>query len=822
MALYREEARHRGLTLVGRGDRGARSWPHNLHGIDIDPRAVQIAAAGLYLKARQLAPEVRLRKVNLVAPALQLGGLPADDPALADLCLELEREAGIPQALTMKLIGALAGVDHLGTLLKVDKAVEEALGAAELEFERAHGQGNLFDGFRQQQVKLTLDEARATVLGKLEQFLARHSAAGDLGLRLDGEQLAAGVRFVRMVREGAYDVVVGNPPYQALSKTAFSGYVGKHYEGGKADLYAAFLDRGLELVREGGFSALLTMRGWMFLGQFKDLRRRILRTRDLRVLGDVDRGAFEDVPDEILATVMSVVRLSTPSRLPASAIQPTPRLDHSRDSLRTARKRAALLAHVGRSEFDSKGFESIDGQPIVYWWSKELLERYAGCPKLGVITPAQNGLSTQNNVRFLRKPWETHRATLFVSRGSCRPGRQHSWFPYIKGGEGDEWCEPLNWVVPWYESGLGLLVFLDEYQELRPGGYIKHQDNYFRLGVAFATIGNTFSARAHRFSSIFGHKGSSVFPDSPAQMVCLMNSAVSRQILESLNPGIGFEVGDVNRLPVFSIANADAIYAVVDLAFTEHEAAREPSVEFTHPGRSPWRYAQDWAQRAVDQPNGIPIAPYTPEYDPTEPTSFVSFAFGVALSRFGANGEGILDVAPPLALPGGILFLSAAGADSLDHPACTRLHEAWKEVGPSVGGGDNLRSYLAESFFTWHRKLYESRPIYFPLSSAKRSFVAFVSIHRWREDTLQMLRAEHLVPALRRLEGELNDLQKARKNGATKNKAERRFAEVQKLIEELTGFIDKVTQVQSTDRRHPKARFSARPTPASSWISTTA
>ena len=74
---------------------------------------------------------------------------------------------------------------------------------ADLEFERSHGQGDLFGGFPEQQVKLTVGEAKATVLDKLEQFLSRHSASEDLGLRLDGEQLAAGVRFVRLVRRAA-------------------------------------------------------------------------------------------------------------------------------------------------------------------------------------------------------------------------------------------------------------------------------------------------------------------------------------------------------------------------------------------------------------------------------------------------------------------------------------------------------------------------------------------------------------------------------------------------------------------------------------------
>jgi hypothetical protein len=78
-----------------------------------------------------------------------------------------------------------------------------------------------------------------------------HTRLDDLGLRLRGEQLAAGVRFVRMVREGQYDMVVGNPPYQGTAKLADAAYVQKQYPRGKADLYAAFLERGLQLARPG-------------------------------------------------------------------------------------------------------------------------------------------------------------------------------------------------------------------------------------------------------------------------------------------------------------------------------------------------------------------------------------------------------------------------------------------------------------------------------------------------------------------------------------------------------------------------------------------
>ncbi len=72
----------------------------------------------------------------------------------------------------------------------------------------------------------------------------------------------------------------------------------------------------------------------------------------------------------------------------------------------TNRKRAGLLAQIGRHEFDPKGFAVIDGEPIVYWWSKEFLERYAKAPTIGRATAVRLGVRTSDNTRFLRVPWE--------------------------------------------------------------------------------------------------------------------------------------------------------------------------------------------------------------------------------------------------------------------------------------------------------------------------------------------------------------------------------------------------------------------------------
>ncbi|MFL4905934.1 BREX-6 system adenine-specific DNA-methyltransferase PglX [Streptomyces sp. MMS24-I2-30] len=809
VALYREEARHRGEAAGERWSDQAiveRILAHNLHGIDLDPRAVQIAASALWLKARQVAPDARPERLNLVASNLRLASLPDDDPALIELRREVERETGIPSGLTDTLIHALRGADHLGSLLKVDTAVDQALGRHEAVLGRAVAeQGDLFAGFKpqHQRVAISRDEAKATLLDRLEGFLTRHTSADDLGLRLRGEQLAAGVRFVRLVRVGAYDLVVANPPYQGTSKIADSKYIEKTYPLGKADLYAAFLMRGLELVRDGGVSAMLTMRNWMFLKQYAGLREHLLGTHGLRALGDFDRGAFEYVPDEVVSVAVSVFARAA-SIKESKALCPTPRKDKSRDMGRTQRKRAATLCHEGCQAFDPDALKVVPEWPLVYWWRSDFIRNYASLAKLADVAPVRNGMSTQNNTRFLRLAWEVLPSHLHLGLGVLDPCPRATWALYVKGAEGRAWLEDARDVVRFSRFGMEVKVFNEELY----GSYsrsVKNEGHYFEKGVAFALIGSGFTARAHRYRSIFGHMGASVFPGERniASVVCLLNSSLARSVLSSLNPGVHFLVGDVNRLPLFPVDDAGAIFAQIESAFATHESRREPSVEFKYPGPSSWRHAQNWAQNAVDRPEGEPLLDFIEQLDHEPPTDHLSFAFGVALGRFDPKGKGVLD--PTTAdvsqtLPHGVLFLDGTldtedFRDSLGHPAAAPLHAAWSEYCPAIGTKRGLRDWLALDFFKdVHKGMYENRPIHWPLSSSDKTFVAWVNIHRMNEQTLRVLLADHLVPTLARLDGELSDLRSARDSADKKasRAAERQYDRVLKTRDELQAFIASV------------------------------
>ncbi|MCY2990805.1 MAG: BREX-6 system adenine-specific DNA-methyltransferase PglX [Planctomycetota bacterium] len=835
VALYREESRHRasssprpgtlegaapdhsprpGTPGRGVGGEGQDDWTdraiverileHNLHGIDLDPRAVQIAAAALWLKAQQTCADARPSRFNLVASNLRLASLPDDDPALVELRREVQRETGIPPDLTDTVVHSLKGADHLGSLLKVNAAVDDAIRQHEEQLRRAGDakQKLLFEELapRQQELRFDRDEVRVSVLDRLEAFLAKHTGGDDLGLRLRGEQLAAGVRFVRMVREGTYDLVVGNPPYQGTSKMQDAGYVKQHYPRGKADLYAAFLERGLQLVRQGGTSGLLTMRSWMFIKQYSDLRIWLLETYDLRSLGDFDRGAFEEIPDERVAVVVSILRQARPSTAATVCLQPTPLDDRTRDNERTLRKRAAISCHIGRYRFEAQDLKPVPDWPVVYWWGKTQFDLFVKYPTLGQVSPARAAQSTSDNSRFLRFPWEVRREDSFRQNDAWK---QLRWVPCINGSQGRRWIEPVSSLISWADDGLSIRVL--KQSSGQGNGALASEKYFFKRGITFCHIGNTFEALAHRERGVFTNMGTSTFPTNVSMALCAMNSSIARGILQSLNPGIHFEAGDVNRLPLFTVVGSERIFSVINSAFSEHEFGRETSVEFRHPGPSPWCSAQKWAQAAVDRADGAPLPPYEPRYDAEPPTDHVSFVLGVALGRFEPNGDGILDSAKTQlshALPAGILFLDGTldGSnlrDSLGHPAAGPLVEAWGMYGPAIDAKSDLRDYLRTAFFeNVHRKMYENRPIHLPLSSEKRTFVAWVNIHRWSESTLRVLLADHLKPTLARLEGELGDIRAAR-DGADKKaarEAEKRLPKAQKWRDELAEFVAAVEQ----------------------------
>jgi len=185
------------------------------------------------------------------------------------------------------------------------------------------------------------------------------------------------------------------------------------------------------------------MRNWMFISQYSAIREFLIENYDLRLLGDLETGAFEEVSaaQVILSVVMSIFRKMKPSDEKSIAFRPTPNDLKSEGNI--ARKLAALLSQVNGYEFKTQNFNVIKEKPLIYWWDDAFLKRYAETPKLGEVYPAWQGMATTNDPRFLRKPWEVLLDKILISRSNelSKLQTNENWASFIKGASGRVWLE---------------------------------------------------------------------------------------------------------------------------------------------------------------------------------------------------------------------------------------------------------------------------------------------------------------------------------------------------------------------------------------------
>ena len=196
----------------------------NLFGLDIDDRAAQLACFALLMKAR--ADDRRLLN---------------DPPRLNVLSLQESKGLDLDELAT-----------HLAPF-GVQRATVKALLDT---FEHAKTFGSL----------IQIPEALNAQLPALAEALRKASETGDLYAQAAEQDLMPLVGQAKVLGR-KFDAVVANPPYMGdkTQSPELKQLAKREFPRARADLYAAFFERGRGLVDSTGFLSLVTMQSWMFL-----------------------------------------------------------------------------------------------------------------------------------------------------------------------------------------------------------------------------------------------------------------------------------------------------------------------------------------------------------------------------------------------------------------------------------------------------------------------------------------------------------------------------------------------------------------------------
>lgn len=262
---------------------------HNIYGVDIDPRAAQIASLALWLRTQRAWHEANVNARD--RPRVGRGHVVAAvaPPEKLELRQSLAMQLDKPDAeLFEATLLLLSRLPELGVILPMEQALHRLIRSTYQEH------GKLFA--KEDAEKWLKAEAR------LQRALTEFAHAGRATYqgRLFVDDALQGLRIVDLCRE-LFDVVVMNPPFGAPSSDT-KAFISETYPQSKNDLLAVFVERGMALTRSNGFLGAITSRTAFFLPSYEKWRAEfILGEANLSCFADLGLGVMDDALVEAAA-----------------------------------------------------------------------------------------------------------------------------------------------------------------------------------------------------------------------------------------------------------------------------------------------------------------------------------------------------------------------------------------------------------------------------------------------------------------------------------------------------------------------------------------
>lgn len=266
---------------------------HNIYGVDIDPRAAQIASLALWLRAQRAWHDAGVKAKD--RPLIGRGHVVAAIAPPAERELRQQFAGNLDQRdaeLFEKTLQLLKGLPELGVLLQVERELPHLIRQVYV------GKGT---GLFAAQEQANWQQAEARLRAALTEFA--QAAKSTYQGRLFAHDALQGLRLIDLCRE-VFDVVVMNPPFGALAANT-KNQLAKAYPRSKNDLLAIMVERGLEMLRSGGRIGAITSRTCFFLSSFQRWREDVvLGIARPEVMADLGLGVMDDAMVEAAAYVL--------------------------------------------------------------------------------------------------------------------------------------------------------------------------------------------------------------------------------------------------------------------------------------------------------------------------------------------------------------------------------------------------------------------------------------------------------------------------------------------------------------------------------------
>lgn len=465
---------------------------HNIYGLDIDDRAAQLSYFAIMMKARQYDRRIFTRGIHPNVYAIQeSNGIIRKH--LKYFGVELnEKEKNTAISQIEELLNTLTDAKEYGSILNVNEydwdLLRRFVNCADI------GSQITFDTYG-------LDETA----DKLKELIE-----------------------ISAVMAQKYEVVATNPPYAGTSNLSakVNNFVKKHYPDSKSDLFAVFIERCGEMLKENGYQAMITQHAWMFLSGYERLRLKLFNFDKVSLI-HLGARAFDEISGEVVQTVSFVIRKSKLSQYKAMYLRLV-------DGCNQSQKEKLFFYDNVKYISTENNFAYIPGHRIAYWIDGKKIFSHK---LIGDFCESGGRNKTHNNELYVRNWWEIGKS-------------KYEWRHYDNGGNSRKWygncLDIVNWSADaktFYASHGGLLK--DEICEKRGVSWNGISSSNYRFKIkrenfAFSSSSPTIIVNANIIYSI----------------IAVLNSKVAPYILNAINPTLQLNVGEILGFPIADLPEA--------------------------------------------------------------------------------------------------------------------------------------------------------------------------------------------------------------------------------------------------------------------------
>ncbi len=814
---------------------------HNLHGIDIDNRCVQIAALTLWMRSQRVysalgIPDERrpaIQKTNIVTAEPMSG-----EPELAKHFIGT-LSTDVAQ-LVKHVFDQMELAGEVGSLLRIEDEIRDAV-------RRVSGRiGGLFRKSDQSRWKLVEAQLRLA----LNDYSTRTITDRPFARRLFSHDTAQGLSLIDLCQQ-KYDAIVLNPPYGTLTPRA-AHYASPRYPDSRLDCAMAFAQRSLQLAQRNGLVGALLTRTVLLQPRASAWRQSCLQKGSrLIAVADLGYGVLD-------ATVETAALCYQSGQRRDSVWIRLVNLNNKNAELRRAigelsRGKSPTIAYL-ISNADLSRFPKY---PFSYWAPPRVAQLFETTPCFETKRRRiRCGMGTLDDYRFVRAWWEVKPTSL-----ARRQKDTHStarWVAFAKAGETAPFLSDTPLVVNYSENGKEVKALVEQ-KVGTASRKVQAERYYFCSGLQFGRRVRHLSPALLPAGQIFSDSTNAIFIEgaNPSELLAylgLLSGQPVRLLLSLFAPVRKMEVGYLKRLPVPHPGGHEEELAAVARAgvWRAHERLRRKETsryfEAPHAILGSGNGATDVeleATRLATEAFGIrnedlatiaAAAELEGDREPVEAdrdaadcsVDLLSWTFGIAFRRFcpyrpepnAASARDPLSLLEPMPVPPPALDHESPpiGADwilvddqghqrdvlrasqrAFDE-ATSRFPEitwdvAWEAV---IGKRGSARAWMAKRGFAHHLRRYSSgnrkAPVYWQLATPTASYSVWLYYHRFTRDTLYRVLSEYVVPKLNYEERKLAGMTRDASPSSPPSERKRIDGQEQ-FVAELRTFRDEIARV---------------------------